>query len=945
MGAADASTRQRNIFPLPEISERSGSGPSDSGWKSFANEGIKALNELAGCLNSECHLRRKSTRAQRRVLQHISQSYQAASALPEVGDDGGLRGLCSTSRLYDSGRSDVQPYAKENISWPEVQSEPVPVTGCLPPADREWLGAWRTHMLRSRDDPIVSEAQVVPYIDPVLKHNKSEYAGFLSELAKRNMIGFSANSEYESMLGIFFVKKKSGQLRLIFDTRKLNQLFIDLFSTDLPSAEAFTRLEMLEDQPFYVASGDLANAFYTLSVPEELGRLFTLPAIEAGRVGVTTADGRLVEPDTQLTPFLKVLPMGWSWALHLCQQVLTHAIQTSGFDQSQIIGDKRSAVRLSSVQSTAVAGYVDNYGVFGSDQHSVNQGLRRISDTLRAWGLTVHEIEEAQPSADFVGLHFDGTGGYVSIKPKRIAKIRSAINELLRLQFCSGRTLQLLLGHCTWAILARREGLALLSSCYAFMHQNGERHCRLWPSVRKELTWISALLPLMRMRVNSGWAKEVTASDSSPWGVGVCHRFLDEHTVRSVGSVSERWRFKFEDATRARDHALLHDHSDEASVVAALLPGTTGAPSSFIRDLGFHEVPGPIMEKQPWSVVWSRPWQFAGNILHTEARALVWSVEHLLRANRCIGKRLVCFSDNLPLVLSATKGRGRSKHLLGPLRKLAALGLASGSKTHVRWIPSEINVADAPSRAVEQWRAARFDCWWDDETFRAGETFRKGCSASSSTEACHKRKAPARGPPIVSGITEREASHLERLSIQDAADDHVAWLRPVPDGEPHSARRDHRRVPGGHVRGREGNRRRDSSSCGIEVLPPLTGQGSNRITAPDNKGSQRVGNGVTAEAETAYPPGGPGCNHRNPGKQEPQGTCPKALHPICVLLRPGECSSNSFHLKQQPKQAKPFSIWPSFFTLSKTARLARPTSSMPQSSWTPTVGWTLCCGR
>ena len=267
MGAADASTRQRNIFPLPEISECSGAGPNDSGWKSFANEGIKALNELAGCLNSDCHLRKKSTRAQRRVLHHIAHSYQAASALPEVGDDGGLRGLCTTSRLYDSGRSDVQPYAKENISWPEVQSEPVPVTGCLSQADREWLGAWRTHMLRSSDDPVVCEAPVVPYIDPVLKNNKGEYAGFLSELAKRNMIGFRADSEYESMLGIFFVKKKSGQLRLIFDTRKLNKLFIDPPSTDLPSAEAFTRLEMPEDQQFYVASGDLANAFYTLSFP------------------------------------------------------------------------------------------------------------------------------------------------------------------------------------------------------------------------------------------------------------------------------------------------------------------------------------------------------------------------------------------------------------------------------------------------------------------------------------------------------------------------------------------------------------------------------------------------------------------------------------------------------------------------------------------------------
>ena len=56
-------------------------------------------------------------------------------------------------------------------------------------------------------------------------------------------------------------------------------------------------------------------------------------------------------------------------------------------------------------------------------------------------------------------------------------------------------------------------------------------------------------------------------------------------------------------------------------------------------------------------------------------RALVWSAEHLLRANRNLGRRLVCFSDNLPVVLSAVKGRSKSRLLLGPLRKLAALSI------------------------------------------------------------------------------------------------------------------------------------------------------------------------------------------------------------------------------------------------------------------------------
>lgn len=93
-----------------------------------------------------------------------------------------------------------------------------------------------------------------------------------------------------------------------------------------------------------------------------------------------------------------------------------------------------------------VAGYVDNFGVFGSSKQHVDQGLRRISETLRGRGLTVHEDEEASLTGDFVSLHFNGATGYVSIKPSRLIKIKAGIDDLLRRQFCTGRTLQLVLG-------------------------------------------------------------------------------------------------------------------------------------------------------------------------------------------------------------------------------------------------------------------------------------------------------------------------------------------------------------------------------------------------------------------------------------------------------------------------------------------------------------------
>lgn len=51
-----------------------------------------------------------------------------------------------------------------------------------------------------------------------------------------------------------------------------------------------------------MGSGDLANAFYTLGVPDELARMFTLPAVKAEKLGITTIDGCAVRPGDLVTP-------------------------------------------------------------------------------------------------------------------------------------------------------------------------------------------------------------------------------------------------------------------------------------------------------------------------------------------------------------------------------------------------------------------------------------------------------------------------------------------------------------------------------------------------------------------------------------------------------------------------------------------------------------------
>ena len=274
---------------------------------------------------------------------------------------------------------------------------------------------------------------------------------------------------------------------------------------------------------------------------------------------------------------------------------MNHAIEESGVPPHRIIRDKGQPVKLINPSDIACGGYVDNFLVdVGSDQSAVDAGLAAIAGKLRGLGLTVHEEVGATHETSFVGLSFDGVKGTVGLKPGRIIKLQKAIRELVERNFCSGELMQLILGHITWAVMTRREGLSILKSCYAFVHQNQSKACRLWPSVRWELqTIIAALLPLFKGRVNVGWSDDLIASDSSLFGYGVYHRKIQPEFCSDIGSQSERWRFRFEDAVDARKHAAqtVGLESPEKGVVDIIEKlGSDIEPGNISKD-SFHEVP------------------------------------------------------------------------------------------------------------------------------------------------------------------------------------------------------------------------------------------------------------------------------------------------------------------------------------------------------------------
>lgn len=130
--------------------------------------------------------------------------------------------------------------------------------------------------------------------------------------------------------------KKSGDLRLIVDGRCANTFFLDPFKVQLCSGDPLSRLELNEGDELVSSSCDIRNAFYNMGLPVFLRNYFRLPTIKSrGRAWGKNLQGRTA------TARMRVLPMGFSWAVLFAQRIIERAPLRAGVNDSLRIPDFR----------------------------------------------------------------------------------------------------------------------------------------------------------------------------------------------------------------------------------------------------------------------------------------------------------------------------------------------------------------------------------------------------------------------------------------------------------------------------------------------------------------------------------------------------------------------------------------------------------------------------
>lgn len=333
------------------------------------------------------------------------------------------------------------------------------------------------------------------------------------------------------MSAVFFVVKKSGDLRLVIDCRAVNQLFRLPPRTRLVGGAQVGEVWLPKGEKLYLAGGDVQDAFYALGLGS-LSDYFGLLPVRADSLGLTELDGMPLAPHDLVYPTLRALPMGFSWSLHLCQAAVEEVMRKADPDATHI--NDRELVDVLSPGERLWTAYVDNLSALGTDPAVVQRHHDCILKEFREAGLPLHETFDPRDEATFLGYDLGPGGTRIAPETKRVWRFIRAVQYLLPQPKMSGALMEIVLGHWVSLCLVRRELLSLPRCCYSFIVDAKTQWKKTPTSVKRELRHMVSLAPFSFISLDTPYSLMVTASDASGsdggWGFGCISTMFDEET-------------------------------------------------------------------------------------------------------------------------------------------------------------------------------------------------------------------------------------------------------------------------------------------------------------------------------------------------------------------------------------------------------------------------------
>ena len=478
------------VFPLPAFSLRFTNSHSRRVQQRYsrglsatllANRCISALNKLNVSYSSlQSSPSPITTRTSQRILDNIynlSSRFVSRQANIPSRD----HGVFFNSPFEYSGGSftPIVPLQADKVSLPSVAGT-VSLVDLLPPDLSSVYNDPQQLLLSS--PRLGRRPRVRMDVAP------SEYIKLILRMMPLGMLHFTTQPKVVN--GLFATPKPDGAQRLIINARPGNHVFVDPPHVTLPTPDVTARLSVPPGSKLYVGKVDIDNFYHRLLLPEWMWPYFALPAVSSSAIG-------LPGPDRLVYPCCRTLPMGWSHSVFVAQAAHEHFLTTkAGFSPSDFL----TSISDSNLDRTRLQVYIDDALFFGLDRAHVAACQDRYIAALTAIDLPPKQSKVVQPTCapvECIGLEVDGVNLTIGLAVPKLCNLIDLTRSFLARGECSGAELSHLVGKWTWAAMACRSSLSVFSAVYTFINKSCFNVFSLWPSVRRELTTMIDLAPLL----------------------------------------------------------------------------------------------------------------------------------------------------------------------------------------------------------------------------------------------------------------------------------------------------------------------------------------------------------------------------------------------------------------------------------------------------------------
>ncbi|CAK0809347.1 unnamed protein product, partial [Prorocentrum cordatum] len=739
------------------------------------SEAVDMLNYLAASrVNSGCDKARRvrpyggaPTAVQRSVLESVQEriDFYGNPSSEAVDGERSLREILRSTDQYELEPQHLASYDVSRLRVRKGDINPVPVTDLLPAEAAGFLRHFQSQIELS--EPEIAErvreagGMPEPYWDPRLRGDAELRRDFFRRLAKIGIVGF--RRAIKSRCGAFFVHKKYGNIRFSCDARATNMCHRLPPRTVLGGAACLSEIDLSSYatalggfggvcEPRF-SGADVKDCFYQLA-NEEMGSWFGFDSaltIEDWDMGITRVWGDEVGDWTParagelLFPCLRVLPMGWAWALYFAQEAVTQQVRRSAADgDRQLLRDKRPAPLLRPGRPLAAV-YVDNFTGVGGSAVDAEHGVRAFEERAAEAGLALHAADVAVEELESLGLVLCGTDRRVRQKPKRVWRFYFATKALLKRGHATGAELRVWAGHAVALLGLQPCLLSILQGVYHFIGDGSRRRAAFPAAVRGEPRMAAIACFLTEVDLSAPLADEVHVSDSSSSGFCLMYGQKPLRAVWDAYRWRERWRFVEVEADRSSDAytaaylnqlrgvtdgfgATLDEgapkHADarvrggqpagawrETELGKLLFRRAAvgrGAPRRWASRPGLTQevellnvapaLPTALTSSLGWTTAVEGRWKYDEHINVKEGRICVAGLRRFCRTRAHHGHRALSLCDNLVCCCCFDKGRARSHVLNSLCRKAAAYSVGCRVRWRVRHVPTDLNVADEGSR-------------------------------------------------------------------------------------------------------------------------------------------------------------------------------------------------------------------------------------------------------